>query len=290
MDGERHPTPRAVAVPESCRRGPRPDSEHPQPLREAILLTTATDEHALTAERVLVGRSPTCDVVIMDRFASREHAVIRISPTEVIIEDLASANGLYVNNARVVEPYQLCDGDHILVGTQQLCVFAMVSRRSTRPRLGTEDPSESADVAGPCTERLDQLTLLGRVARHMLDMGLRTEAEQTLADHLEKVLNGARCGLLVPPTICEGAARHALTLATVLRSGRWFNYAVELHHRAGFCMSAETVEALARAAAVVSGVDRALFGDYVTWLRSQPERQGEQHQAVAFALERLELP
>ncbi len=131
MDLGHRSTPRAVAAADPPK--PKHDSEHPQPLREAILLVTPNDEHVLTGERIIIGRASTCDVVILDPLVSREHALIRIGLTEVCVEDLGSVNGVYVNDVRIFEPQQLCDGDRILVGTQQLSAFAVVSRR--RPKV-----------------------------------------------------------------------------------------------------------------------------------------------------------
>jgi pSer/pThr/pTyr-binding forkhead associated (FHA) protein len=107
-----------------------------------VLLTTPNAEYILTAERVVIGRAPTCDVVIEDSLVSWEHAIIRIGPTAAVIEDRQSSNGVYVNDVRLSEPYQLCDGDRILVGTQQLSVFSAVSRRRLQRSLG--GPTDSA--------------------------------------------------------------------------------------------------------------------------------------------------
>ena len=47
---------------------------------------------------MVIGRDAACDIVIPDRQVSRRHA--QISPTEngVILEDLGSKNGTYLNN------------------------------------------------------------------------------------------------------------------------------------------------------------------------------------------------
>jgi hypothetical protein len=240
---------------------------------------------------VIIGRAPTCDVIISDPLVSREHALIRIGPTEVFIEDLKSANGLYVNNVRIFEAHQLCDGDRILVGTQELCVFAVTSRRHpTSVRVGVMRRSERFGDPVPSTERLDPGAVLVRAAEHMLEKGAPQQAEQMLADHLRRTLEAARAGHALPPTACADAARHALALATALGSGSWFDYAVELYCRAGLCMSIEIAGALAEAAVAVSNVDRALLGRYMTWLRANAGPSAEEHEVLVRFLESVHWP
>jgi hypothetical protein len=240
---------------------------------------------------VTIGRAPTCDVIIADPLVSREHALIRIGPTEVFIEDLQSANGVYVNNVRIFEPHQLCDGDRILVGTQELCVFAVTSRRHpTSVRVGVMLRSDRSGDPVPSTERLDAGAVLIRAAEHRLEHGAPQEAEQMLADHLRRVLEAARAGCRLPPTVCTDAARHALALATALGSGSWFDYAVELYLRAELGMNIEIAGALAEAAVAVSEVDRALLGRYIAWLHANAGPSAEEHEVLVRFLESVHWP
>ena len=287
----RRPTPRVVARPDIDALKPKPDSQYPQPLREAIQLTTPGRDHTLTAERVVIGRALTCEVVIEDPLVSRQHALIRIGPDEVLVEDLGSANGVYVNNVRIFEPYQLCDGDRILVGTQELCVFAVASqRRPTRPSPPADGPAGDVTAPSPPTERLDAAAVLGRAAQRMLDLGAPLEAERILADYLRKTLHTARSDRRVSRAVCADAARLALALATALGRGSWFDYAVELHYRAGLPMSIEIAAALAEAASAVSEMNRVALARYVTWLDANLDPQAEEQAAVLCLLESLAWP
>jgi hypothetical protein len=291
MDLGRRPTPRPLAPPDSGGRRPTPDSEYPRPLTEAIRLTTPTGDYTLTSERVVVGRAPTCDVIIPDPLVSREHAILRIGPNEVLLEDLESANGVYVNNVRIFGRHQLCDGDRILVGTQELCVFAVASRRHPGPtRIGAITRNGRAADPVPSTERVDPGALLLRAAQRMLDEGAPRDAERLLQEHLAHTLEMARAGRPLSPSLCTDAARRALALATALRKSRWFDYAVELHYRAGLCMSTEVAGALAEAASTVSAVDRVLLGRYVTWLHDNAGTSPEEHEVLVRFLETIQWP
>jgi pSer/pThr/pTyr-binding forkhead associated (FHA) protein len=263
-----------------------------------VLLTTPNAEYTLFSERVLIGRGPNCQVVVMDPLVSREHAILRITADQVVVEDLRSANGVYVNNVRIFERQPLYDGDRLLVGTQELCVFSAEPRAPMTDRVyeATVEsdrpmpPSSSPAAPAVATERADALIVLGRVARRMLDVGLPSEAERVLSDHLNKVLYGARSGLPVPPAICVAASREALMLAAALGSGRWFNYAVELHLRAQLRMSPEMAHELGETASLVSGVDHALYGQYLEWVRDRVEQKPSDSELVLLELERIRLP
>jgi len=62
-----------------------------------------------------IGRTPDNDVQIDTKFVSRHHAVILAGPTQAIIEDLNSTNGVLVNGHKVMRQ-SLKDGDAIVVG------------------------------------------------------------------------------------------------------------------------------------------------------------------------------
>lgn len=55
----------------------------------------------LDKPELLVGRSPECDIMIDDRTVSRVHARISVKPERVVVEDLNSLNGTYINNDAV---------------------------------------------------------------------------------------------------------------------------------------------------------------------------------------------
>lgn len=83
-------------------------------------------EHA-----VIIGRDPSCELIINDRQVSRFHA--RFEPTSqgVFLEDLGSKNGTYCNGRRVDEPLLLKDGDLIQVALVQH--FAFLTSDATMP-------------------------------------------------------------------------------------------------------------------------------------------------------------
>jgi pSer/pThr/pTyr-binding forkhead associated (FHA) protein len=65
----------------------------------------------------VIGRDGACDVQLGDPLVSRRHAVVVSSAGETFIEDLGSANGLFLNGDRCRRTLALRAGDVIQLGT-----------------------------------------------------------------------------------------------------------------------------------------------------------------------------
>jgi pSer/pThr/pTyr-binding forkhead associated (FHA) protein len=89
-------------------------------------------EFVLAAPSVTIGRSGSCDVVLDDPNASRQHARITIGADGATVEDLGSTNGTWRGGARLEPgPSSLANGDELTI---------------SRTRLRWIDP-EAGDVA-----------------------------------------------------------------------------------------------------------------------------------------------
>lgn len=67
----------------------------------------------------LIGRHPSCHVCIPAKGLSRRHCQCFVDGTRVIVRDLGSSNGTFVNNSRI-DRTELRDGDLIVLGGFQL--------------------------------------------------------------------------------------------------------------------------------------------------------------------------
>jgi DNA-binding response OmpR family regulator len=91
----------------------------------------------LSAETLLIGRGPECDVVVPDRQVSRHHArVRRLAGGEYAVEDLGSKNGTHLNGVLLQEPHRLVDGDVIQIALAAKLLY--VGSEATMP-LTLED-------------------------------------------------------------------------------------------------------------------------------------------------------
>ena len=73
-------------------------------------------EHLLSGETITIGRAVENDIVITSKRVSRQHAQVRREGSEVILQDLDSTNGTFLNDERVLAPMALHDGDRITIG------------------------------------------------------------------------------------------------------------------------------------------------------------------------------
>ncbi len=73
-------------------------------------------EHSLTGETITIGRAVQNDVVITSKRVSREHACVRREGWRVMLKDLNSTNGTFLNAERVLTSAALHDGDRIKIG------------------------------------------------------------------------------------------------------------------------------------------------------------------------------
>jgi len=65
---------------------------------------------------VVIGRSPGADIVIPASYVSGRHARVYPMGKELVVEDLQSTNGTYVNGYLIDQPISLADGDVITIG------------------------------------------------------------------------------------------------------------------------------------------------------------------------------
>ncbi len=70
----------------------------------------------LDRDRVTIGRTSGCDIVLAERQVSRRHAQIERDDDGYLLHDLRSKNGTYVNGKEVRNaPYRLRDGGEIQI-------------------------------------------------------------------------------------------------------------------------------------------------------------------------------
>jgi hypothetical protein len=94
----------------------------------------------------IIGRDPSCDLVVHDVKCSRRHAVLETGPDGVTVRDSGSANGVFVNGQRI-ERAVLRPGDVISVGEVQITLLPEPGGASAEATLMT--PATGGFPAAP---------------------------------------------------------------------------------------------------------------------------------------------
>src|SRR5262249_472454 len=109
-----------VLVEELCRFRPtwkttrKVPAASPQ-LRQVVLKVEATGKSVrLRKPLTLVGRAPECALLVRASDVSKHHCQILVDTDKVVVEDLQSANGTYVNGKQVKKA-RLHDGDELRI-------------------------------------------------------------------------------------------------------------------------------------------------------------------------------
>lgn len=65
---------------------------------------------------VVIGRSPSSDIVIDEPYVSSTHARLTLQGPALVLEDLGSTNGTLVNGHVIDQPVTLRDDDEVQIG------------------------------------------------------------------------------------------------------------------------------------------------------------------------------
>ncbi|MFO0759122.1 MAG: DUF4388 domain-containing protein [Byssovorax sp.] len=88
-----------------------------------------------TQPEIIVGRSSELDMVLVEDMVSRRHARIECTDDHILIEDLGSTNGTFVNGEKIRRA-PLKEGDRVLIGTS---ILKVVSTDPSAPPRRRED-------------------------------------------------------------------------------------------------------------------------------------------------------
>jgi pSer/pThr/pTyr-binding forkhead associated (FHA) protein len=107
-------------------------------------------EFPLSSKRTILGRRPDCDLRIPTRDVSRRHCEIGPGEkrSELVVRDLGSSNGTYVNDKRIAET-TLKPGDRLTVGPVTFVVRIDGEPANIGPQDAAPKLEESAEAVVP---------------------------------------------------------------------------------------------------------------------------------------------
>jgi pilus assembly protein CpaF len=135
---------------------------------------------------VTIGRGEDNDVVLARGNVSKHHARIVAAHTNVMVEDLKSTNGTYLNGSRLFEPQRIDAGDQLAIGDHSL-------------KIERADPGEGADRLNSARRRylelqkmlhdrlVESLDLRRLDLERLADAELRERTENTIRGLLKEM-------------------------------------------------------------------------------------------------------
>ncbi len=116
--------------------------------------------HALSLGQYVLGKAPTCDIVLSDKTISRQHLKLEVREEHVLATDLGSHNGSFCEGLRFSE-LELRPGSVITLGTTELKLVP----EDTRERSVLLSKRESfGALVGSSRKMREVFTLLERMA------------------------------------------------------------------------------------------------------------------------------
>ncbi len=114
---------------------------------ESIRLIAADGTEFELSGEMSIGRSDDCDITVNDSRVSRKHARIAVENGKVVLEDLGSANGTYINGQRLEGQQELSSGDGIAFDNAQFTF--QVGDAPSEPEEAATDPNATMIGSAP---------------------------------------------------------------------------------------------------------------------------------------------
>ena len=194
------------------------------------------DEETPVSPPTTLGRDLSCDVTLDDASVSRHHARIeRAGRDQLVLRDLDSRNGCFVNRCRV-------DGEHIVKPGDLIRLGEVLLRLVCRPQsmMRRADDSEGTLVGGPGLDEVRRrIRLMGATSLRILITGESGTGKELVAQGLHRHHGGGgpfiavNCAALPEPLVeaelfgyaqgaFTGAARGKQGLFEAARGGTLF--------------------------------------------------------------------
>ncbi|AKT44087.1 FHA domain-containing protein [Chondromyces crocatus] len=252
----------------------------------------------------LIGRSGECQLSLDDPLVSRKHAALQVRAQGVVVEDLESRNGVYVNGLRITVQKEVADGDKITIGSQEMLLYGgeelhpdgmgIDFRRATQTlgamalndmRKIADEPTEFGGSGDGGSKGFQSLKLLSNLADKALGLGRADEAERILQTILLDILNRARANVPLEMPAAELATRYAARLAGATGKSSWVNYSFELYSIARRPLPAPVIDELYTVVRKVKAPDLGPLRAYLDELRRLAPSFGP---AERFLVQRIE--
>jgi DNA-binding NtrC family response regulator len=174
----------------------------------ALLLLSgpsAGTRHEIKGE-VIIGRSPSCTILLEDAKVSRRHVRIVVEGGQARVSDLGSRNGTVVNGEKVETEVVMLPGDRLQVG-DTTALFEPPTRAAFNDRATDEDASalpveELVPVVGPAAGLYSAgVALLSATSEAMVLRRAAEELARGVSAEVAAALLGGSDGLLTAAVV-----------------------------------------------------------------------------------------
>jgi serine phosphatase RsbU (regulator of sigma subunit) len=142
-------------------------------------------------ESAVLGRSSKADIVLADRFLSRQHARVFLGDGAWLLEDLGSRNTTFLNDRPVAGPTPIRPGDVIRLAESRVVVEGPEG----------EAPGPAEGLVGGDEDRLPGGTILRPAAQLLSEQRAATAAGDAALSGRLRVLNEVHRALAAPITL-----------------------------------------------------------------------------------------
>jgi FHA domain len=120
----------------------------------------AGSQHPIEGELILGREHGTADLVIEDPGVSRRHARVFPENGTLVVEDLGSSNGTYVNGERISGPVEVAAGDEVQLGDTVIGVDGPPPSGRPAPHRLAPPPHEPGNLPALAALFLGPLSIL----------------------------------------------------------------------------------------------------------------------------------
>ena len=96
----------------------------------------------LKSGRTVIGRDPACDARLDSYHISRFHVAVEVHGGRVVVEDLGSKNGTFINGKRISTAQELRPGDRLRLGRHAATLQLAADGASTWTEMSAVGPIE----------------------------------------------------------------------------------------------------------------------------------------------------
>jgi len=123
-------------------------------------------------QTTVAGRQSECEIHIPSEGISRRHAEMRLTADGIMVEDLGSANGTYINDRRVTREL-LKPGDELRFDTVRFLLIAPGQERTSTPAAAPSTPSAAAPAANKGPNKVLLWGMVGLALAAVVLVGLK---------------------------------------------------------------------------------------------------------------------